>query len=290
MKNFQEKYGEYFDFFEEALKGYCAEMDYRPPILTESMRYSLLSGGKRVRPVLFFATLELFGLYYKCESALALALECIHTYSLIHDDLPAMDNDDYRRGNPSNHKVFGEANAILAGDALLSEACSLLLSQARKSERHLSAAAWLMDAAGANGMIAGQSADLLYTGKNTNPEELQFIYAHKTGKLIAAPVVMAAILAGADAVIAERFGIELGALFQLTDDLLDEKGDSGKMGKTLGKDREEDKATCVKVYGLERSELLADQSAAKCYDYLKKFKGNTSFLEGIVRLVRERDN
>lgn len=290
MKNFQEKYGEYFDFFEEALKSYCAEMDYRPPILTEGMRYSLLSGGKRVRPVLFFAMLELFGLDYKCESEAALALECIHTYSLIHDDLPAMDNDDYRRGNPSNHKIFGEANAILAGDALLSEACSLLLKQARKSERHLHAAAWLMDAAGANGMIAGQSADLLYTGKNTNADELQFIYAHKTGKLIAAPVVMAAILADADVGIAELFGMELGVLFQLTDDLLDEKGDSEKMGKTLGKDKEEDKATCVKVYGLERSELLADQSAAKCLDYLKKFEGNTSFFEGIVRLVRERDN
>ena len=289
MKSFEEKYREYYNLFERVLKEFCAQMHFAPPVLRDSMRYSLLSGGKRIRPVLFYSALELFGGNPQEEGLFALALECIHTYSLIHDDLPAMDNDDYRRGNPSNHKVFGEANAILAGDALLSEACSLLFSAAQKSGRHLRAAAFLMDAAGARGMVAGQSADLLYTGKNAGEEELRFIYEHKTGKLIAAPIVIAAILTGADERIAEEFGGELGILFQLTDDLLDEKGTSDKMGKTLGKDLKDDKLTCVKVYGLEQSEILADRSAAKCLELLKNIENDTCFLEGIVRLVRGRD-
>ncbi len=290
MGKFQDRYEEYRQFFEAALKKFCTELDFRPNVLTESMRYSLLSGGKRVRPVLFFASLELFGADFRRETVLPIALECIHTYSLIHDDLPAMDNDDFRRGNPSNHKVFGEANAILAGDALLSEAAVLLLREAGKDEKHRRAALWLMEAAGAGGMVAGQSADLLYMGKTATEEELDFIYAHKTGKLIAAPVVMAAILAGGDEKNAERFGMELGRLFQFTDDLLDVKGDSALMGKTLGKDAEEDKATCVKVYGLERCELLADRCAAKCLDLLDQFQGDKEFLRGIVDLVRSRDN
>lgn len=290
MGKFEEKYGEYHQAFEAALKKFCTEMDFRPKVLTESMRYSLLSGGKRVRPVLFFAFLDLFGADYRKETTLAVALECIHTYSLIHDDLPAMDNDDFRRGNPSNHKVFGEANAILAGDALLSEAAVLLLKEAAKDRAHCRAALRLMEAAGAGGMVAGQSADLLYTGKTATAEELDFIYVHKTGKLIAAPVIMAAILAGYGEETAECFGLELGRLFQLTDDLLDVKGDSSLMGKTLGKDAEEDKATCIKVYGAEQCEVLADRCAARCLDLLDQFQGDKEFLRGIVDLVRSRDN
>ncbi len=287
--SFEDKYREYFEFFEETLKRFCASLKVFPPVLKDSMCYSLLSGGKRIRPVLFFASLDAFGVDFKEERELALALECIHTYSLIHDDLPAMDNDDFRRGNPSNHVVYGEANAILAGDALLSEACSLMFSAAKKSGRHLEAAFYLSECAGARGMVAGQSADLLYSGKNAGKDDLEFIYSHKTGKLIAAPLVMAAILAGSDKNIAEEFGMELGRLFQLTDDLLDAKGDSQKMGKTLGKDAEEDKLTCVKLYGIKDSELLADKSASKCLEMIQKHYDNNFFFEGIVRLVRGRD-
>lgn len=290
MEKFEEKYREYQGFFEGELKGYCAKMKYFSKVLTESMRYSLLSGGKRVRPVLLFAALELFGKEYRDEVNLAIALEMVHTYSLIHDDLPAMDNDDFRRGNPSSHKVFGEANAILAGDALLNEAFVLLLQEAGRGEEVRRAAYHLARAAGAEGMVAGQSADLLYEGKEVSGDELDFIYIHKTGKLIAAPVVMAAILAGADETLAEKFGLELGRLFQITDDLLDVKGDSARVGKTLGKDEQEDKATCVKVYGVERCELLADESAAKCLKLLDKFNGEPNFLRGMVDLVRSRDN
>ena len=289
MTDFQKKYQDYRSFFEGELKHFCAEMNLQPPVLTESMRYSLLSGGKRVRPVLFFGTLSRFGADYTAETGLALALECIHTYSLIHDDLPAMDNDDFRRGNPSNHRVFGEANAILAGDALLSEAMRLLLKESGRSAAHLRAAQYLADAAGADGMIAGQSADLLFTGTAGGEEELGFIYAHKTGKLITAPIVMAAMLGGGDVQAAENFGQALGSLFQLTDDILDEKGESAKMGKTLGKDAAEEKLTCVKVYGMKRAEVLADQTAAKCHSLLDALGGD-EFLSCMIELVRERDN
>ncbi len=290
MTDFQKKYGGYLDFFEAALKKYCAEMNDLPSMLAESMRYSLLSGGKRVRPVLFFAALELFGRDFRGEAPLAVALECIHTYSLIHDDLPAMDDDDYRRGNPSNHKVFGEANAILAGDGLLSEACSMLLHEGMRSEAHLMAAACLMDAAGARGMVAGQSADLLYSGKAGSEEELRYIYEHKTGRLLTAPPVMAAILAGGDEASMRRFGRELGMLFQLTDDLLDVKGNGALMGKTAGKDEREGKLTCVKVFGIEKSERLADAAAADCMAILRAYGGRAAFLEDLVRFVRSRDN
>ena len=162
--NFSAQYEIYRAHFEEYLHKTCAGMAFEPKILTESMRYSLLSGGKRLRPVLFFSALETFGARFVGEEALAFAVECIHTYSLIHDDLPAMDNDDLRRGRPSNHKVFGEANAILAGDALLSYAFDILLSEAGRDGAHLRAAQILSKAAGAEGMVAGQSLDLLCTG------------------------------------------------------------------------------------------------------------------------------
>ncbi|MDE6411819.1 MAG: polyprenyl synthetase family protein [Clostridia bacterium] len=187
MSDFLQKYKIYEGEFERALVKYCAEMNYQPSILTESMRYSLLLGGKRIRPVLFLSTLDAYGYDYQTEMNFALALECIHTYSLIHDDLPVMDNDDFRRGKPSSHRAFGEANAILAGDALLSLAFDLLLSDCGKSPRHLAAAQELSRAAGAEGMIAGQSADIYFTGGNAGREELDFIYNNKTGKLLVAP-------------------------------------------------------------------------------------------------------
>ncbi len=289
MTKLKEKYGEYLTYFEKALKELCMQREIFPSVLAESMRYSLLSGGKRVRPVLFFGGLEHFGADYRGETALAAALEYIHTYSLIHDDLPAMDNDDFRRGNLSNHKVFGEANAILAGDALLSEAMCFLLKEGARDARHQSAAQYLAEAAGAQGMVAGQSADLLYTGKTGGEDELRFIYANKTGKLIAAPIVMAAYLCGGDVSAAEKFGNCLGMLFQLTDDLLDEKGDSAKLGKTTGKDRQEDKLTCVKVYGMEQAELLADKTAASCHALLGALGGDPFFSE-MIDLIRSRDN
>lgn len=288
MTDFNQTYRRYQSAFERALDSACERMCFRPAVLTESMRYSLQLKGKRVRPVLFFAALEALGLDYESEHALAVAIETIHTYSLIHDDLPAMDNDDFRRGKPSSHKQFGEANAILAGDALLSYAFDLLLREGGRSPRHLEAGRLLSACAGPDGMIAGQSADLKYTGKAGGEEELQFIYAHKTGKLITAPVEMAAVLAGCFRSELHTYGENLGALFQLTDDILDEKGTWDAMGKTLGKDRAEDKLTGVKVYGMERAETLADEYAARCREAIAPLCSD--FLNGMVTLVRTRTN
>lgn len=289
MKKFSEKYSEYWDFFELGLKEYCDKMRYEPSVLTDSMRYSLLSGGKRMRPVLFFAALECLGCDYKTEMPLAVALEMIHTYSLVHDDLPAMDNDDFRRGKPSNHKQFGEANAILAGDALLSAAFDLLLSECGRGEKYRRAAQILSECAGAKGMIAGQSADILYSGKNAGQDELRFIYENKTGKLFLAPLFMAATLAGKYEAELAEYGKSLGILFQLTDDILDENGQSETLGKTAGKDREEDKLTCVKVFGMERAEELADEYAEKCVSALEHVENN-EFLIKAVQVVRERNH
>lgn len=290
MKSFEEQYNEYAQAFESALKEYCAKMNYRPNVLTESMRYSLLLGGKRVRPVLFLSALDLFGLNWKNEMDIAIAIEMIHTYSLIHDDLPAMDNDDFRRGKPSSHKAFGEANAILAGDALLNTAYSILFAASARGEKYLRAARYLCDAAGADGMIAGQSADLLYSGaQDAGAAELEFIYERKTGKLISAPLVMASVLADKYYFEMERFGDALGLLFQMTDDILDEKGDGAAVGKTLGKDKAENKLTSVKVYGLHASELQCDLLAEKCYGILEGFSENAAFFCGFVDFVRKRN-
>ena len=289
MIDFRVKYAEYADAFEAALKEYCDKMNFQPSVLTESMRYSLLLGGKRIRPVLFLSALDAFGAEWKQEMGFAIALEMIHTYSLIHDDLPAMDNDDFRRGKPSNHKVFGEANAILAGDALLNTAFSLMFEAAAKGVEYLYAARCLCDAAGAGGMIAGQSADILYTAsEEVSKDELEFIYEHKTGNLIAAPVTMAAILTGEYYFEMKQFGHDLGFLFQLTDDILDETGTFGEVGKTLGKDKASGKLTCVKVYGLQASELQADLYAEKCHRILEAVNKNVDFFHALIDFVRNR--
>ena len=263
------QYKTYLAAFEGMLETYCARLTC-PSGLADAMRYSLLAGGKRLRPVLFLAALDAFGCEWEKESGLALALECIHTYSLIHDDLPAMDNDDLRRGKPSSHKQFGEGNAILAGDALLSEAFTLSVAAA-KDEPHRRAAELLARAAGAEGMVAGQ-------------------FENKTAQLIRAPLMMAAAIAGRDEAPMKEFGTALGILFQMTDDILDVKGEGGKMGKTLGKDERENKLTCVRVYGLSGAERRADALADRCKAALSEADADMSFFLEFVTYVRERDH
>ena len=198
MYDFQLQYTTYLNRFNAYLEEYADKLTTKPSILAESMRYSLLNGGKRIRPVLLLATANLLSV--KDEDALpfALALEMIHTYSLIHDDLPAMDNDEFRRGKPSCFKAFGEANAILAGDGLLNEAYAVCFEECQKGEKQIAASQLLNECAGVKGMIAGQSADLLYTqnSEDVNADNLEYIYEHKTGKLLLAPIAIASILSG----------------------------------------------------------------------------------------------
>ncbi len=289
MNGFLGQYKTYQNEFEDALKAFCKGFCFQPEILREAMRYSLLNGGKRLRPVLFMSTLDMYRRDHQSEQQFALALECVHTYSLIHDDLPALDNDDFRRGKPSCHKQFGEANAILAGDALLSLAFDLVISSAGKSAAHAKAAAEFSKASGADGMLAGQAADIYYERKTADEAELDFIYRNKTGKLLTAPVVMAGMLAGGEIEKLRAFGQAFGYLFQLTDDLLDVKGSSEKVGKTLGKDIAEEKLTCVKVFGMEKSERLVEEYAAKCKGILSELgDANPQFLSDMTDFIVQR--
>lgn len=292
MYDYQQKYAEYLQTFEGYLHTYAENLKTVPPILGEAMRYSLLSGGKRIRPVLMLATAEVLGVGQELVLPYATALEMIHTYSLIHDDLPAMDNDDFRRGKPSCHKAYGEAYAILAGDALLNQALSLALEMSLKGEKYTLAAKLLSDFAGMNGMILGQVADMQHTasGEAITEKDLRFIQENKTGKLLLAALLIPSILADNQYYIRlEQFGKELGRLFQITDDILDVEGEFDQIGKSIGKDENSDKLTCVKLYGLQGAKLRADECLARCRALLEGIDCNTDFLEDLVLSMRERN-
>ena len=291
MNDFNALYENYVTEFNAYAQSYTQALKTKPLVLAESMAYSLLNGGKRVRPVLMLATADALGVEKETVLPFALALEMIHTYSLIHDDLPAMDNDDFRRGKPSCHKAYGEANAILAGDGLLNEAYALCFNECMKGEKHALASRFLNECAGIYGMIAGQSADLWFSRKNeeVSEEDLAYIYEHKTGKLLLAPVAIVSILADNKSYLAlERFGKLLGRLFQMTDDILDVEGNFETLGKTIGKDETENKLTCVRLYGLEGAKIRADMCAKDCHAMLEGVDGDTAFLHELVDYVLNR--
>ena len=291
---FQQKWEEYRTEFENILAEYIGLMlQVRPAVLNESVRYSLALGGKRIRPVLMAACARVLGGKTSDIAGFALALEMIHTYSLIHDDLPAMDNDDFRRGKPSNHKVYGEGQAILAGDALLNEAYSICFAECRKGKTYLSAASEICKNAGMYGMVAGQAADLFYSGKDAGNAEEEFIILNKTAKMIMSAVTVPALVYGADENIVSlfsEFGKHFGFLFQITDDILDVTGDFEKIGKTLGKDSEEQKLSSVRVSGLEKSSELADQHKNICLRLLDELPYDCSFLADLTEYVRNRES
>ena len=293
MFDYHLQYEKYLAKFEKYALNYMAQIQTKPSVLGESMRYSLLSGGKRIRPVLALACADVLGISEEDVLPFALALEMIHTYSLIHDDLPAMDNDDFRRGKPTSHKAFGEANAILAGDALLNESYGICLNESMKGEKYAVAAKFLNECAGIQGMIVGQSADIYYSelGQDVSEEDLLYIYEHKTGKLILAPISIVSILAGGKYYVEmESFGKLLGRLFQMTDDILDVTGDFNDLGKNVGKDEGKNKLTCIRVYGLEGAKVRADMCARDCHAVLEGIDGDTSFLHELVDYVLNRKN
>lgn len=287
---FSERLEKYADEFNLILNKFCDGLNCQPKILCDSLKYSLQIGGKRVRPAMMFAAGELLGVDRAKIENFALALELIHTYSLIHDDLPEMDNDDFRRGKPSNHKVFGVGNAVLAGDGLLNTAYSILLAECRKGAEYVSAAEFICDCAGIYGMIAGQSADLLHENDSKcNEEILGFIYQNKTAKMLTAPLVVPAILAGGKYYSElELFGNSFGCLFQLTDDILDVEGSFSTLGKSIGKDSEEGKCTAVKLYGLDGAKLRADMLYDRCIKILDGINGDTEFFKQLVNFMLTR--
>ena len=255
------------------------------------MRYSLLAGGKRIRPVLALATAEALGSDPDDLLPLAVAIELIHTYSLIHDDLPAMDDDQLRRGQPTCHVAFGEDVAILAGDGLFAEAMRLVVErQAGPSDRVLAALGQLVDAAGVGGMVGGQYLDVTET-EDLDPAGLRRIHELKTGRLIAAAVECVLLWTGMDAAVTipyRRFAAELGVLFQIVDDILDVTGDEAALGKPQGSDERQGKRTYVSVFGLERARELAAESHAKARAALAETGGRTETLEQITDYILTR--
>lgn len=292
MTDFNTKCAEHQNTFEKHLSNFCNKLVCEPDILKKSLTYSLKLGGKRVRPVLMLSVADLLGLDKSSMLNYALALELIHTYSLIHDDLPEMDNDDFRRGKPSNHKVFGVGNAVLAGDGLLNTAYSILFSECFKGNDYISASKYICDCAGISGMIAGQSADLLHENdSNIDEEILNFIHLNKTAKLIMAACVPPSILCGGKYYSEiKTFSRDLGCLFQLTDDILDVEGSFENMGKSIGKDSTEGKYTAIRLYGLSDCKLRADLYTDRCIKMLERLDGDTEFLKNMVYFVRQRIN
>lgn len=290
MDELNTKLAKYAADFNVILHNFTEGLKCEPKILADSLKYSLEAGGKRIRPSMMFAAGELLGVERAELDQYALAIELIHTYSLIHDDLPEMDNDDFRRGKPSNHKVFGAGNAVLAGDGLLNTAYSILLERCRKGGNYVAAAEFICDSAGVYGMIAGQSADLMHEADSGIDEDtLGFIYLNKTAKMLTAPLVVPAILAdGKYFSELKLFGMNFGYLFQLTDDILDVEGDFSLLGKTVGKDKKEDKYTAVKLFGLKGAKLRADILADKCIKILDGINGDASFFKQLVLYVLSR--
>ena len=286
-------YAEYLQMVEGALSQLLASLGYIPEKLFEAMDYSLSAGGKRLRPVLLLAACDTLGGNLDEALPFACALEMIHTYSLIHDDLPAMDNDDLRRGRPTNHKVYGEGMAILAGDGLLSAAMELMLRSAVRmgDMRGVRAAEAIARRAGVTGMVAGQVMDV--TGEGTEPtlEKVEYIHRHKTADLLTAPVEAGFILAGADVkTIAAgcTYGEGLGLAFQMVDDLLDVEGDAATLGKTPGKDAAEGKLTWVAVKGVENTRRDAELAVKRAVNALNSISGETNFLKTLAQSTLNR--
>lgn len=292
MTEYNKIYENYRLAAEKAIKEFCENMDCKPDILRDSMTYSLLSGGKRLRSVMMLAAADVVGVPRESVINFALAIELIHTYSLIHDDLPEMDNDDYRRGKLSNHKVFGAGNAVLAGDGLLNTAYSILFKECRKGENVVSAAEYLCNCAGIYGMVAGQSADLLHENDNSCEEEtVNFINENKTGKMITAACVIPSILSGGKFFPEfKAFGYRFGSLFQLTDDILDVEGSFDNLGKSIGKDAAEGKSTLIKLYGIEKCKIKAEILCSECLSILEGIDADTEFLAELTRntLIRNK--
>ena len=290
---------------DEALTTYLPEVDATstaacPARLASAMRHSMLGGGKRLRPVLCVMAVEACGGVLEAALPAACALEMVHTYSLIHDDLPAMDDDDLRRGRPTCHKQFDEATAILAGDGLLTLAFEIVAREVRPQHAALQCVRLLAEAAGPSGMVAGQMADLQAEGRteterheaNATLTALEAIHRRKTGALLRAPLTMGAAIAEAsDACIEalDRYGRAVGLAFQIVDDLLDVQGDESKLGKRVGKDSELGKWTYPRFLGVDGSRLRARQLAEEAVAALEPFGPRGDSLRGLALALLERD-
>ena len=258
--------------------------------VVSAMKYSLSNGGKRLRPVFCLEFANCCGLEKEKALDLACALEYIHTYSLIHDDLPCMDNDDFRRGKPSCHKQFGEATALLAGDALLTHAFELIASADLSADKRIKAVSVLSSRSGVAGMIGGQVIDLKYESENPDLSQILSVHKLKTGALIASACLLGCIAAGANEnqmCAAEEFAYNLGIAFQIKDDILDIVGNSEELGKPIGSDAENDKTTYVSIKGLEESQKDVEDYTEKAISSLSEFE-NSEFIKMLAEMLINR--
>lgn len=282
-------------FVEEKLVSYANELQC-PNVLREAMAYSLEAGGKRLRPLLVFATLQAFGKDRNLGVGAACALEMIHTYSLVHDDLPCMDDDDLRRGKPTNHKVFGEAMAVLAGDGLLTYAFQVIMAYEQKeisAEKKVRLVLELAKAAGPEGMVGGQVADMEAEGKQLTIDELEYIHKHKTGKLLEFAVLAGSILSDATEEQEEKllaFAKYIGLAFQIRDDILDVEGTEEEIGKPIGSDVSNEKSTYTTLFTVDRAKDILEETIAKAKDAIGSLQLQDEYLLSICDLIAKRNN
>ncbi|NBI06642.1 polyprenyl synthetase family protein [Senegalia massiliensis] len=281
--DFYNELEKYKNIVENELKKVLNELDLPQQEIVESMRYSLLSGGKRLRPILLIKSCELFGGNIKSAIKLSIAMEMIHTYSLIHDDLPAMDDDDYRRGQLTNHKVYDESIAILAGDSLLNYAYELMIDEVIAndySKKYVDAMNIIAKSSGYKGMIGGQVVDIISEKKQIDDKTLNFIHKYKTSKLIEASIIAGSIIGGANTQeinTLKKYSEYIGISFQIKDDILDIVGDKNILGKDIGSDIDKKKSTYVSIYGMERAKSDLNMYKEKAVNIMRKFESDESF-------------
>ena len=283
---------------EEVLDETLPRSGLQPRVLHESMRYSTLGGGKRLRAILAMAACETVGGDPKQAYGVAAALEMIHAYSLVHDDLPCMDDDDLRRGKPTNHKVYGEAIALLAGDGLLTEAFAELARMPHKynvsHETTVQIIGEIAASSGSQGMIGGQTVDILSMGEGLNDvDTLKYIHANKTGALFRAALRCGAIVGRASSYELKKitdYADNFGLAFQITDDILDETGEAERLGKTIGSDKRLGKLTYPGIYGLQKSREMARACVARCYEALESFSDSAWALRELAEFIIRRDH
>ncbi len=290
---FIEQFADYVSRVEKGIDRFLQPADEHPPRLHEAMRYAIQGGGKRLRPVLALATAESFGASEESALSAAVALECVHTYSLVHDDLPCMDNDDLRRGRPTTHKAFDEATALLAGDALLTHSFVILtINYATQPALAHALCLELAAAAGSRRLIGGQMSDLLAEHRsNVTAAELDLIHFNKTAAMIESSLVMGALVGGAsvsDIDLLRRVGRHIGLTFQIVDDILDATADTATLGKTAGKDAKADKTTYVKLHGIDKARQIAAKNTAKAVAAIATLPGDTTFLQTLISEMGSR--
>ena len=287
-------FSEIKDEINEFLKNYFNNKGSYNKIIYDSASYSLNIGGKRIRPMLMLLTYNMYKKNWREILEFSSAIEMIHTYSLIHDDLPCMDDDDLRRGKPTNHKVYGENIAVLAGDALLNEAMNLMMKCAiRDGEKVLIASQKIAEASGADGMIGGQIVDIINEGKKISEEELKYMHMKKTGELIKVSIVAGAILGEApkeDIIKLERFGKNLGLAFQIKDDILDVIGNTEKLGKNVLSDEESNKTNFITMHGLDYCIKECERLTRESIEILESLSVNTDDLKILTTKLLDREN